>query len=159
MNVKYGIFVSMLLVMSANCLAKYYTIKTERELNQKIKEFAIAFVAFAQDDDTGKYVKKVMKDLSASDDFNEESGNEAKVGILFVAVTDPKLQTIAQKLGYKNLPFFVLYDGGKVVRSAENPGPYKVRGFKKFIEDKVGNDFYVPELDDEEDEYKLVERK
>ncbi len=148
---------SFIVLGFSNCFSVFYTVYTERELQQKINQFVVVFAVFAEheNNETGKFVKAKMRKLSQDSDFNETSGHELKFCFLFVKIDTPHLKEHAQSLGYSGNPLFVLYDSKKLVAKSDFMNAtnkthyYTVRGFKKFIHDKVGKTVYDPKIDDE----------
>ncbi|MBI2352942.1 hypothetical protein HYV11_01715 [Candidatus Dependentiae bacterium] len=130
-----------------NCVAKFYTIRTQREFQQKIKEFAVVFMVFCYLDEQGQYIQKVMRDLSHDEAFNEESGNDEKVGILYIVPSDSSLQSIARRFGFEKKPIFVILQNGRV-KIATTIDHHTVKRYKKFISDNVGLVFHTSSIDD-----------
>lgn len=143
---------SVFIFTSISLFPKFYSVRSQRELELKLQEFEYSFVCFAPLDQDGMHIKDVMKSLANSDDFQDVM--DYGLVILFVYINIDTLP-FALNLGYRKKPLFGLFKHAQIVAQSDLGQHYTVGLMKKFIFEAFAKDsdfdvYYKQECSDQD---------
>lgn len=122
---------------SISLFSKFYSVRSQRELELKLQQFEYAFVCFAALDQDGVHIKNIMKSLAVRDDFQDTM--DYGVVILFVYVNGDTLP-FALDVAYQKKPLFVFFKHDQIIAQTDFGHHYTVELMKNFIDKVLAQD-------------------
>lgn len=127
----------MILITSVDNFSRFYSIKSQREFDQKIYSSDYSFVCFAQDDFDGIMIKYMMKDLANRDELFSDYCSI--LNVLFVYVDKESLGAVNSKYEVSTTPVFLIINrNGEVINCSDLGRHYSVDIMRRFIIDSIG---------------------
>lgn len=118
--------------------ARYHSIESEREFEQKVDDFDFSLVCFVDSKShSGDQIKEAMRDLAASHDF--KSLLHDRFGFLYVRADRDRNHALARRHGYDGKPLFIIFEGDHKLKTEHLSGQYSRRELAKFIDKELSS--------------------
>lgn len=127
----FKILLGIFIFANINLFPKFYSVKSQRELDLKIHDFKYSFICFAPKNQDGLHIKSVMKSLVDSDGF--QNIMDYGLVVLFVYVNDKVLSSTQSFNFSKEQPLFVLLNKDEIIAQSDLGGHYTAPIMKKFV--------------------------
>lgn len=121
---------TILCLANIQLVAKFYSIKSEREMNRKLHDYEYSFVCLASDNAADHRIKDMMRNLS-NHDFKDMP--HASLAFLFVYADRDSLRLIASQFHYAGQPLFLLYKGHQLFAQSDLGKHYTIGAMRAFI--------------------------
>lgn len=132
-KIVFGLF----LFISMSLFPKFYSIRSQRELDLKLHDFEYSFVCFAPINQDGMHIKDMMRSLANSDDFQDAM--DYGLVVLFVNV-EVDTFSFARAIDYTGKPLFALFNHEKMIAQSDLGHHYTIAVMKKFVLDALAKD-------------------